>query len=60
MKRRDFLLNGMTIATALCFPHDSTLGAVRHVYKLAPVSILPEQVRNGPAETRDAYRFAVL
>jgi hypothetical protein len=59
MDRRDFLVKGLTLAAALS-PPGSAFSAVEHVYKLAPASILPEQVRNGPAETRDAYRFAVL
>jgi hypothetical protein len=59
MDRRNFLLKGMILTAALSLP-GSAFGAVQHSYKLAPISILPEQVRNGPAETRDAYRFAVL
>jgi hypothetical protein len=59
MDRRDFLFTGIGVGATLLLP-DSILSASQPVYKLAPVSILPEQVRNGPAETRDAYRFAVL
>ena len=59
MDRRDFLVKGITIAAILSLP-GSTFTATQHVYKLAPVSILPEQVRNGDPATRDAYRFAVL
>jgi hypothetical protein len=59
MNRRGFLLQGFGLAAAASFPL-TAFGAEQHVYKLAPISILPEQVRNGPVETRDAYRFAVL
>ena len=59
MNRRDFLIHGFGFAAAASLP-DMSFGAVQHVYKLAPVSILPEQVRKGPAEVRDAYRFAVV
>jgi hypothetical protein len=59
MDRRDFLVKGVSLAATLSFP-GSAFSAVQHAYKLAPASILPERVRNGPAETREAYRFAVV
>jgi Protein of unknown function with PCYCGC motif len=59
MERRDFLVKAIGLVATLSLP-GSTFSAVEHAYKLAPASILPEQVRNGPVETRDAYRFAVL
>ena len=59
MKRRDFIFQTIGWAAVVSLP-GSARGAVQHVYKLAPASILPEQVRNRPVETRDAYRFAVL
>src|SRR5262245_10333777 len=59
MNRRDFILHGIGLAAVASLPH-TTLSAQQHVYNLAPISVLPEQVRNGPVETRDAYRFAVL
>jgi Protein of unknown function with PCYCGC motif len=59
MERRDFLVKAIGLVATLSLP-GSTFSAVEHAYKLAPASILPEQVRNGPVGTRDAYRFAVL
>ena len=58
MKRRDFLANGLIITSGLAFPVGG-FGAVRHAYKLAAVSLLPEGIKNAPDEIRDAYRFAV-
>jgi Protein of unknown function with PCYCGC motif len=60
MERRKFLVTGIVATATLSLAHKSIFGAVEHAYKLAPISILPEQVRYGPVETRDAYRFAVL
>jgi hypothetical protein len=57
MTRRDFILNGLIAAGA--FLPSASFGAREHVYKLAPISILPEQLRNGDPVTRDAYRFTV-
>ena len=59
MNRRDFLIQGFVLAAAVSLP-ELVFGATQHAYKLAPTSILPEQIRKGPVETRDAYRFAVL
>lgn len=57
MNRRDFLISGITVVAALA--PGSVFTATRQVYKLAPISILPDQLRNGDPVTRDAYRFAV-
>lgn len=59
MKRRDFLIKGMTSTATLFIPFATVSGAVRHVYKLAPESILPQGLENAPVEIREAYRFAV-
>jgi len=34
-------------------------GATRRAYKLAPESMLPTDIRQAPAEVREAYRFAI-
>ena len=60
MNRRDFVVNGLLLAGAFSLSPAHSFGATGHVYKLAPVSMLPESLRNTPAEVRDAYRFAVL
>jgi hypothetical protein len=60
MNRRDFVVNGLLLAGAFSLSPAHSFGATDHVYKLAPVSMLPESLRNTPAEVRDAYRFAVL
>lgn len=59
MNRRHFIVHTIGLAAIVSIP-GSARSALQHSYKLAPTSILPEQVRNGPVETRDAYRFAVL
>jgi uncharacterized protein with PCYCGC motif len=58
MERRDFTLKGLLLIGACSIPVGS-FGAAGHVYKLAPLSMLPEGIRNAPPEIRDAYRFAV-
>ena len=60
MNRRDFVVNGLLLAGAFSLSPTHSLGAAGHVYKLAPLSMLPEDLRNTPAEIRDTYRFAVL
>ena len=60
MNRRAFLTTTLGLAAVSVIPVRSSFGAVQHVYKLAPVSILPEGIQNAPAEIRDSYRFAVL
>jgi Protein of unknown function with PCYCGC motif len=60
MNRRDFLVNGLLVIGALAVYPVSSLAAADHVYKLAPLSMLPDGLRNAPPEIRDAYRFAVL
>ena len=60
MNRRDFVVNGLLLAGAFSLSPAHLLGAAGHVYKLAPLSMLPEGLRNTPPEIRDAYRFAVL
>jgi hypothetical protein len=43
-----------------CYLLSLTLfGGVGHAYKLAPASLLPENIKKAPEEIRDAYRFAV-
>src|SRR5690242_11035301 len=60
MNRRDFILNGLLLAGAFSVRPVLSFGADRHVYKLAPISILPDGLWNTPPEIRDSYRFAVL
>jgi len=60
MNRRELVVNGLLLAGAFSLSPAHSLGAGGHVYKLAPVSMLPEGLRNTPPEIRDAYRFAVL
>jgi hypothetical protein len=59
MDRREFFLNGLLLAAAFSLPGHA-FGAGGHVYKLAPISMLPDGLWNTPPEIRDAYRFAVL
>ena len=59
MNRRDFILNGLIVGGAFWLP-GASFGARDHVYKLAPISMLPDGLWNTPPEIRDAYRFAVL
>ena len=59
MNRRDFLARGLTIAVALSVPSNRLFGAVQHAYRLAPESLLPEDIRKAPIEVREAYRFAI-
>ena len=60
MNRRDFIVNGLLLAGAFSLTPTHLLDAAGHVYKLAPLSMLPEGLRNTPPEIRDTYRFAVL
>jgi Protein of unknown function with PCYCGC motif len=61
-KRRSFLTIGaltiMTLASARFF-RPRIFAAATHRYKLAPESILPADIRQAPADVREAYRFAV-
>jgi Protein of unknown function with PCYCGC motif len=59
MNRRDFILDGLLVVGAFSLPVRS-FGAGAHVYKLAPISMLPDGLWNTPPEIRDSYRFAVL
>jgi hypothetical protein len=61
MDRRSFIWKGATIAAAfLFFGHRSPgLGATKRSYALAPESLLPSDIRQAPAEVREAYRFAI-
>ena len=58
MNRRDFTKFFMMAAMAVLLPNH-IVGAVRHKYRLAPETILPEGLKNAPDEIREAYRFAV-
>jgi hypothetical protein len=60
MNRRGFIMNGLLVVGAFAVPPAPLLGAADHIYKLAPLSILPDGLRNAPPEIRDAYRFAVV
>jgi hypothetical protein len=59
MERREFIVKTLLLLGACAIPAGS-FGAAEHVYKLAPLSMLPESIQNTPPEVRDAYRFAVL
>ena len=60
MNRRDFIVRGLLTAGALSLGPAHSLDAAGHVWKLAPLSMLPERLRNTSPEIRDAYRFAIL
>ncbi len=60
MNRQDFIVNGLLLAGIFSLSPTHSLGAPGHVYKLAPLSMFPEGIRNADAEIQDAYRFAVL
>jgi hypothetical protein len=51
MKRRDFLVNGFLVIGALAVCPVASLAATDHVYKLAPLSMLPDGLRNAPPES---------
>ena len=57
MNRRDFT-KIFIIATTVLLPNH-IIGAVRHKYRLAPETILPEGLENAPDKIREAYRFAI-
>ena len=59
MNRRDFVLNGFALVGASALPTHLS-GADGHAYRLAPVSMLPKEIRNAPSDIRDSYRFAVV
>ena len=59
MERREFIVKAWFLLGACAVPAGS-FGAAEHVYKFAPLAMLPENIRNTPPEVRDAYRFAVL
>jgi hypothetical protein len=60
MNRRDFLLRGLLVTSALAAPGCRTFEAAEHRYKLAPEKILPADIAKAPAEVREAYRFAIV
>jgi hypothetical protein len=60
MNRRDFVVNGLLVVGAFSLCPSGSIAMADHVYKLAPLSMLPEGLRNAPPEIRNAYRFAVL
>ena len=60
-QRRSFLkTGGLMLVVLILNPWliRSTFGAA-HLYKLAPESILPADIRRAPMDVREAYRFAV-
>jgi hypothetical protein len=60
-ERRSFLkTGGLMLVSLILNPWliRSTFGAA-HLYKLAPESILPADIRRAPMDVREAYRFAV-
>jgi hypothetical protein len=59
MKRRDFLTIGLIAAATITGGSRRIFAASEHKYKLAPESLLPKDIRNAPAEVREAYRFAI-
>jgi hypothetical protein len=59
MERREFIVKALLLLGVCAVPSGS-FGAAEHIYKFAPLSMLPESIRNTPPEVRDAYRFAVL
>ena len=60
MKRREFVVDGLLLVGAVSLSSVYAFGAPDHVYKLAPLSVLPELLRNAAPEVREAYRFAIL
>ena len=62
MSRRTFLHTIVTAAAAVALSESLwSLGfsATKQGYKLAPESLLPFDIRQAPAEVREAYRFAI-
>src|SRR6059036_3833582 len=62
MKRRDFLRTTLVIVGGTSFVSSMdyrAMGAVQHKYRLAPETLLPEDIRKAPVEVREAYRFAI-
>jgi len=62
IERRSFLGRAVTMAASVFFPgFFARLGfsATKQGYKLAPESLLPFDIRQAPAEVREAYRFAI-
>jgi hypothetical protein len=57
MNRRAFT-KFFIMAAAVVLPNHM-VAAVKHKYRLAPETILPESLRNASNEIREAYRFAV-
>lgn len=50
------MVGGLVLAG---LPWARAFGASRHAYALAPESALPADIRQAPAEVREAYRFAI-
>lgn len=42
------------------FYADWAVGFAQRTYRLAPESLLPDDIRRAPAEVREAYRFAIV
>ena len=59
MKRREFLLKGLTAAGAMMVAGCGGFEAAEHRYQLAPENILPADIAKAPTEVREAYRFAI-
>lgn len=60
--RRSFLNWGTTVAAAVFFPGflwSLGFSATRRGYVLALEALLPHDIRQAPAEVREAYRFAI-
>jgi Protein of unknown function with PCYCGC motif len=60
--RRSFLATGalmVGVVVSGMLSSCKTFGATRHSYKLAPESVLPMDIRQAPADVREAYRFAI-
>jgi len=58
MNRRKFLSQTLLFGTAT-LTGARAFGALEHRYKLAPENLLPKDIRQAPAEVREAYRFAI-
>ena len=59
MKRREFLVKGLTAAGAMMLSGCGGFEAAEHRYKLAPENVLPADIAKAPTEVREAYRFAI-
>ena len=55
MNRRDFT-KLFIVPASVFLPNHRIVGAVRHKYRLASETTLPEGLRNAPDEIRKAYR----